>query len=79
MEPSHSNLQEGMDAGIIGGLTVAVWFLILDTIAGHPFFTPSVLGQIVIFGADEPQLSPPLHSLFGHAFVCAGRSSAGLV
>ena len=60
MEPSHSNLQEGMDAGIIGGLTVAVWFLILDVIAGRPFFTPSVLGQIVIFGADEPQMAPPL-------------------
>lgn len=36
--------QEGMIAGIIGAAVIAVWFLLLDTIAGRPFYTPTVLG-----------------------------------
>ena len=35
----HSVVGEGTDVGIIGGLAVALWFLLLDTIAGHPFLT----------------------------------------
>lgn len=56
----HSSWQEGMDAGIIGGLVVAAWFLVLDLVSGRPFMTPSVLGQIVLFGESEPQLTPPV-------------------
>jgi hypothetical protein len=51
---SHSVLAEGTDVGIIGGLAVAIWFLILDSIAGHPFQTPSLLGQVVLFGNSRP-------------------------
>ena len=36
--------QEGIIAGVIGAATVAVWFLVLDTLAGHPFSTPTLLG-----------------------------------
>jgi len=50
----HSVLGEGTDAGIIGGLVVAIWFLLLDTIAGHPFQTPSLLGQVVLMGNRSP-------------------------
>src|SRR6266850_1119911 len=39
--------QEGMIAGVIGAITVAVWFLLLDTAAGHPFYTPTVLGTAI--------------------------------
>jgi hypothetical protein len=60
MEHHHNAWQEGMDAGIIGGLTVAVWYLVLDLSRGRPFMTPSVLGQIVIFGESEPRLTPPV-------------------
>jgi hypothetical protein len=35
---------EGFVAGLIGAATVAVWFLILDTIQGRPLYTPTVLG-----------------------------------
>lgn len=54
----HSVVAEGTDVGIIGGLAVAAWFLVLDTIAGHPLLTPSLLGQVVLFRdpAPEPQL-----------------------
>ena len=57
LDTSHSTMAEGTDVGIIGGLAVAVWFLILDTIAGHPFQTPSLLGQVVLFGDARPDTS----------------------
>jgi hypothetical protein len=57
LDNSHSVMSEGIDVGIIGALAVAVWFLILDTIAGHPFQTPSLLGQVVLFGNSRPETS----------------------
>lgn len=52
---SHSTIAEGLDVGIIGGLIVAVWFLLLDTAAGMPLRTPSLLGQVVLFGDPTPE------------------------
>lgn len=43
-------LSDGLYAGLIGAVLVAAWFLILDTIAGHPFRTPSLLGTWIIHG-----------------------------
>lgn len=57
LDKSHSVLAEGTDVGILGGLAVAIWFLILDTIAGHPFQTPSLLGQVVLFGNARPDMT----------------------
>ena len=36
--------QEGITAGFIGATVIAVWFLILDTFNGRPFYTPALLG-----------------------------------
>ena len=36
--------QEGIIAGVIGAATVAIWFLVIDTIAGRPLSTPTLLG-----------------------------------
>jgi hypothetical protein len=41
---SHNPVREGAIAGIIGASAVALWFLMVDSIAGRPFFTPAVLG-----------------------------------
>lgn len=41
---SHSPTREGTVAGIIGASSVALWFLMVDSIAGRPFFTPAILG-----------------------------------
>src|SRR5207237_708962 len=38
-------LREGFIAGLIGAGAVALWFLIVDVIAGRPFFTPAMLGS----------------------------------
>ena len=51
----HSVIGEGTDVGLIGGMAVAVWFLVLDTLAGHPFQTPSLLGQTVLLGERVPE------------------------
>ncbi|HEY6198459.1 MAG TPA: hypothetical protein VI231_07625 [Candidatus Binatia bacterium] len=48
---------EGIIAGFIGAATIAVWFLILDSINGRPFYTPSLLGT-ALFGRGESQASP---------------------
>ncbi|HXG43614.1 MAG TPA: hypothetical protein VNJ71_02535 [Gemmatimonadales bacterium] len=45
---------EAVDAGLLGGSTVAIWFLIRDLLAGRPLLTPSVLGQVFILGQDPP-------------------------
>jgi hypothetical protein len=36
--------QEGFLAGIVAAATVALWFLLVDALAGRPFYTPTVLG-----------------------------------
>lgn len=54
-DQTHSTLAEGTDVGVIGGLVVAVWFLALDLLAGIPLRTPSLLGQVVLFGDPTPQ------------------------
>jgi hypothetical protein len=41
--------QEGLVAGILGALTIAVWFLVIDMMHGRPFYTPTVLGT-ALFG-----------------------------
>jgi hypothetical protein len=42
--------REGLLAGCLGGATVALWFLMLDTLAGHPLYTPAVLGTALFEG-----------------------------
>jgi hypothetical protein len=50
----HSLLGEGTDVGLLGAVTIAVFFLLLDTLQGRPFYTPNVLGQIMILGQVRP-------------------------
>lgn len=37
--------KEGVIAGMLGAASVAIWFLILDLIAGVPLATPALLGR----------------------------------
>ena len=41
---------EGLVAGVAGAATIAGWFLLLDSIAGRPFYTPSLLGTALVRG-----------------------------
>ena len=43
-------LLDGLFTGMIGAIAVAIWFLILDTLAGHPLRTPALLGSVLLHG-----------------------------
>ncbi|MEE8549789.1 MAG: hypothetical protein V3T08_00870 [Gemmatimonadota bacterium] len=45
-------LLEALYAGILGGSAVALFFLVADLMAGRPLFTPSLLGSVLVFGAE---------------------------
>jgi len=47
-ERHHNFLREGIITGFIGGTAIALWFLVVDTVAGHPFYTPIFLGTGVV-------------------------------
>jgi len=50
----HPLLAAGVITGAIGAATTAVWFLVLDILAGHPFYTPASLGSALLLGAQIP-------------------------
>ena len=43
-------LWDGFIAGALGGFTVALWFLVLDILQGHPLHTPALLGTALLEG-----------------------------
>jgi hypothetical protein len=49
-------LREGFVAGVIGASAVAIWFLLVDTVNGRPFFTPAMLGSAVFWQTTDPAL-----------------------
>lgn len=54
----HNLLREGLIAGILGAAAVAAWFLIVDLVQGRPLATPSVLGQVILYGQTAPVVTP---------------------
>lgn len=47
----HRIIREGLVAGLLGAVVVALWFLIFDAMAGRVFFTPAALGSALLYGA----------------------------
>jgi hypothetical protein len=43
---------EGLAAGLLGAAAIALWFLILDTVAGRPLHTPTILGTAIFRGGQ---------------------------
>ena len=64
---------EGIRAGLVGASIIAVWFLLVDTVAGHPFYTPAVLGQALFHGEASIQggapIEPSLELVAGFTWV----------
>src|SRR5579862_9350830 len=57
MEHSRTRIViDGAVAGIIGAVVVALWFLIFDTIRGHPFETPALLASTLLHGSHSAQV-----------------------
>ena len=47
MAIDNRTVREGIVGGLIAAAAVAVWFLIIDAVGGHPFYTPARLGESV--------------------------------
>ncbi|HXG16664.1 MAG TPA: hypothetical protein VNK50_10465 [Calidithermus sp.] len=72
-------LREGTRAGLIGAATVALWFLLIDTVLGAPLRTPRLLGEgflRVEGGAPAVAAYTVVHVL---AFVLFGVVAAVLI
>jgi len=55
--------QEGLVAGLVGAATIALWFLILDSLSGRPLYTPTVLGTALFRRGGTTPLSEILPNL----------------
>ena len=53
MTEKRSTVYEGAVAGFLGATSIALWFGLVDVLAGHPYRTPIVLGQ-ALFGFFGP-------------------------
>ena len=79
-------VREGVIAGLIGAVVVAVWFLIYDAARGRPLRTPSLLGAAAFQGLRDPTavaVSPSLVAqytvLHGVVFALVGILIAFLI
>jgi hypothetical protein len=87
-DASHGLLREGATVGALGATAVALWFLVVDAVAGRPFFTPAFLGGIaagerdLVAVATGPgrlwfaALYTPVHYV---AFAAVGIAAVALV
>jgi hypothetical protein len=46
--------KHGIIAGLFGAAILAVWFLIIDVLHGHPLFTPTLLLHAMLSGGASP-------------------------
>jgi len=81
MARRHSVVKEGVIAGAIGATTIAVWFFIVDLIAGQPFFTPQLLGEGLLRMFGVPRAGDPnfLHIAVYTVFHYAAFGLVGIV
>ena len=82
----RSVLREGIVAGLIGAIVVAVWFLVVDTLRGRPLETPMFLGAALFYGVKTPvgvefALMPILGYTVVHglAFIAFGIIAAAVI
>jgi len=48
--------KQGAIVGLIGAISVAIWFFILDLVMGRPLFTPAMLGSAFFLGVRDLDL-----------------------
>jgi len=80
--------QEGIVAGLLGAVVIAVWFFILDLATGRAFYTPSVLGTLLFrhgqtldLASVRPSVEMVLMFTWVHAlvFMILGAAAAQLI
>ena len=77
----HAVLHEGIVAGVLGATCVAVWFLVVDILAGHALFTPETLGSALfrVLGPLPVGESPALHLVVYTVFHYAAFIAVGII
>lgn len=76
--------REGITVGIIGATAVAIWFFVVDLIAGHLLFTPYALGSVLqgFFGVQTPASIPAtilMYTIFHYlSFIGVGMIFAAI-
>jgi hypothetical protein len=63
---------EGIRAGLVGASIIALWFLLIDAVAGRPFYTPTVLGDALFRGGAGLKggpIQPSLELVAGFTWV----------
>ncbi len=80
---------DGIRAGLVGAVTIALWFGILDVVWGRPLYTPMVLGTAIFrggVGLEHPEtLAPSVEIVLGFtwihmlAFLLVGMVAARLL
>jgi hypothetical protein len=80
----HNVIGDGAIAGLLGAVTVALWFLLFDISRGHPLETPALLaaallhGQALVSGI-HPRLVIEYTVLHFAAFLLFGIAAAVLI
>jgi hypothetical protein len=72
----------GVVGGVLAGLVVALWFLVVDSIAGRPFHTPAVLASALTrYEAAGPTFRMVATYTVVHfaVFACLGAGVAGAI
>ncbi len=76
MSKLDKTVREGLIAGAIGATSIAIWFLIVDTVEGRPFYTPTVLGigLLSVFGprGDEGPVAQVIAYTIFHYGIFVG-------
>ena len=79
-------LPEGVEAGLIGALSVAAVFFVHDVWGGEPLHTPSLLGTLLISGAAAVRAQGPVagaaalyHTFHFLAWIVLGFAGSALM
>ena len=76
---SHGTAREGTIAGAIGATAVALWFLIVDLVAAHAFYTPDRLGAALAASLGLGEVGLPLHVVGYTIFHYAAFAAVGVI
>ncbi|MFQ5688912.1 MAG: hypothetical protein ACE5HQ_01395 [Gemmatimonadota bacterium] len=66
---THRTMRQGLISGLVGATIVALWFLVVDSIAREPLFTPAALGSILFAGGRPGPDGVGLGPILGYTLV----------
>ena len=52
---AHPVTRQGIVAGLIGAVVVALWFLLIDSLLREPLYTPAALASVLFQGGGAPE------------------------